>query len=159
MANYGGLQPWDNSPQSAMRASDADRERAVDVLKAGFAEGRLSHEEYDQRVGAVYRSRTYGELTALARDLPQGPVVPPMQMAVPQHAMPVMPTFLPTPPAADQRPGDRLAGVRAGRHGLRGLPAVRGGGAGPPGPRSDPPDRGAGRGHGDGRRWCWGISD
>lgn len=98
MANYGGLQPWDNSPQSAMRASDADRERAVDVLKAGFAEGRLSHEEYDQRVGAVYRSRTYGELTALVRDLPQGPVVPPMQMAVPQHAMPVMPTFLPTPP-------------------------------------------------------------
>lgn len=33
-----------------LRASTADRERAVDVLKAGFAEGRLTKDEYDDRV-------------------------------------------------------------------------------------------------------------
>jgi Domain of unknown function (DUF1707) len=30
-----------------LRASTADRERAIEVLKAGFAEGRLTKEEYD----------------------------------------------------------------------------------------------------------------
>ncbi len=30
-----------------LRASDADRERAVDVLKAAFAEGRLTQDEFE----------------------------------------------------------------------------------------------------------------
>ena len=55
-----------------MRAASADRERAVDVLKAGFAEGRLSQEEYDERMGRAYAARTYGELGALTADLPAG---------------------------------------------------------------------------------------
>ena len=57
-----------------MRAASADRERAVDVLKAGFAEGRLTQEEYNERVGRAYAARTYGELTALTADLPAGAV-------------------------------------------------------------------------------------
>ena len=57
-----------------VRASTADRERAIDVLKAGFAEGRLTKDEYDERVGQVYSSRTYGELAALTADLPVGPL-------------------------------------------------------------------------------------
>jgi hypothetical protein len=60
-------------PQAAMRAASADRERAVDVLKAGFAEGRLSQEEYNDRMGRAYAARTYGELAALTADLPAGP--------------------------------------------------------------------------------------
>jgi hypothetical protein len=36
-----------------MRAADADRERAVDVLRAGFAEGRLGKREYARRAGAA----------------------------------------------------------------------------------------------------------
>jgi len=57
---------------SAMRAASADRERAVDVLKAGFAEGRLTQDEYNERIGRAYAARTYGELTALTADLPAG---------------------------------------------------------------------------------------
>ena len=33
-----------------MRAASADRERAVDVLKAGFTEGRLTQDEYNERM-------------------------------------------------------------------------------------------------------------
>jgi hypothetical protein len=57
-----------------MRASTADRERAVDVLKAAFAEGRLDQGEYTDRVGLAYSSRTYAELAALTADLPVGPL-------------------------------------------------------------------------------------
>jgi hypothetical protein len=58
----------------AMRAASADRERAVDVLKAGFAEGRLTQDEYNERMGRAYAARTYGELIALTADLPAGAV-------------------------------------------------------------------------------------
>ena len=34
-----------------LRSSHADRERAADVLKAAFAEGRLDQDEYTERVG------------------------------------------------------------------------------------------------------------
>ena len=57
-----------------LRASTADRERAIDVLKAAFAEGRLTKDEYDERTGKVYGSLTYGELGALVSDLPVGPL-------------------------------------------------------------------------------------
>ena len=58
--------------QASMRASSADRERAVDVLKAGFAEGRLTQDEYNDRMGRAYAARTYGDLAALTTDLPSG---------------------------------------------------------------------------------------
>jgi hypothetical protein len=57
-----------------VRASAADRERAIDVLKAAFAEGRLTREEHDARVERAYRSRTYADLAALSVDLPAGPL-------------------------------------------------------------------------------------
>jgi Domain of unknown function (DUF1707)/Domain of unknown function (DUF4190) len=56
------------------RASDADRERAIDVLKAAFAEGRLTREEHGERVQRAYRSRTYAELAEVSVDLPAGPL-------------------------------------------------------------------------------------
>jgi uncharacterized membrane protein len=62
----------------AMRASSADRERAVDVLKAGFAEGRLTQDEYNERMSQAYEARTYADLAALTVDLPVGPVPPGM---------------------------------------------------------------------------------
>jgi hypothetical protein len=58
---------------SRLRASNADRERSIDVLKAAFAEGRLTREEFDERVDQVHASRTYADLIALTRDLPAGP--------------------------------------------------------------------------------------
>jgi hypothetical protein len=70
---------------SAMRAASADRERAVDVLKAGFTEGRLTQDEYNDRMGRAYAARTYGELMALTADLPAGamPAVWPMHVYQP----------------------------------------------------------------------------
>jgi Domain of unknown function (DUF1707)/Domain of unknown function (DUF4190) len=70
---------------SAMRAASADRERAVDVLKAGFTEGRLTQDEYNDRMGRAYAARTYGELMALTADLPAGamPAVWPVQVYQP----------------------------------------------------------------------------
>jgi uncharacterized protein DUF4190/uncharacterized protein DUF1707 len=69
----------------AMRAASADRERAVDVLKAGFAEGRLTQDEYNERMNRAYTSRTYAELAALTADLPAGaiPTVYPMPVYQP----------------------------------------------------------------------------
>src|ERR1700733_2043426 len=60
--------------QAVTLAANADRDRAIDVLKAGFAEGRLTKAEYDDRVARVYASRTYGELGPLTADLPAGPL-------------------------------------------------------------------------------------
>jgi hypothetical protein len=57
-----------------VRASAADRERAIDVLKAAFAEGRLTREEHVTRVQSAYCSRTYADLAALSADLPAGPL-------------------------------------------------------------------------------------
>jgi uncharacterized membrane protein len=59
---------------SRLRASDSDRDRAVDVLKSAFAEGRLTKDEYDDRLNGIYASRTYGELGVLTSDLPVGPL-------------------------------------------------------------------------------------
>lgn len=60
-----------------LRASDADRERVAEVLRDAVAEGRLDMEEFGERLDAVYRARTYGELAPLTRDLPVGPVAVP----------------------------------------------------------------------------------
>lgn len=58
----------------AMRAATTDRERAIDVLRAAFAEGRLTQPEYNDRMSRAHEVRTYGELMALTSDLPAGPI-------------------------------------------------------------------------------------
>ncbi len=55
---------------SALRASDADRERVAERLRQATAEGRLLAEELEQRLGAALKARTYGELDAVVADLP-----------------------------------------------------------------------------------------
>ena len=55
-----------------LRASTADREHAIDVLKTGFAEGRLTKEEYDTRAGQAFAARTIGDLVVITGDLPDG---------------------------------------------------------------------------------------
>lgn len=52
-------------------ASQADREQVLDALKAAFVQGRLTKDEFDQRVGRVLA--TYAELDALIADIPAGP--------------------------------------------------------------------------------------
>ncbi|HEY3869790.1 MAG TPA: DUF1707 domain-containing protein [Actinocrinis sp.] len=59
-----------NSGDSRLRASDADRERIVEKLRSSAAEGRLTMDEFEQRMSAAYAARTYGDLAALTADLP-----------------------------------------------------------------------------------------
>ena len=56
--------------QGQLRTSRADREQAIDVLKAAFVQGRLAKDEFDLRVGRVLTSRTYADLAALTADVP-----------------------------------------------------------------------------------------
>jgi hypothetical protein len=61
----------------AVRVSDSERERAVDVLSKAFAEGRLTAEEHAARVERAYRARTSTELLAVSADLPAWPLTTP----------------------------------------------------------------------------------
>jgi hypothetical protein len=60
-----------------LRASDADRERVAEILRDALAEGRLDMEEFEERLDATYKARTYGELTPITRDLPAAGVTVP----------------------------------------------------------------------------------
>jgi len=60
-----------------LRASDADRERVLDILKAAFVQGRLVMDELDIRAGQTLSSRTYAELAAITADIPVAPIEPP----------------------------------------------------------------------------------
>jgi DUF1707 SHOCT-like domain len=76
-----------------IRASDDDRERTVAILREAFVAGRLTLAEFSERTSAAFTSRTWGELRALTRDLPAGPVLGP------------------DPPAAPARPAAPQAGL------------------------------------------------
>jgi hypothetical protein len=56
-----------------VRASDAEREQAVDRLKDAAAEGRLTLEELADRTGAAYAATERGELERVVADLPAAP--------------------------------------------------------------------------------------
>ncbi|MGA5453026.1 DUF1707 SHOCT-like domain-containing protein [Streptomyces umbrinus] len=60
-----------------LRASDADREQVSEVLRDALAEGRLDMEEFEERLEATYKARTYKELAPITRDLPAPGVTPP----------------------------------------------------------------------------------
>ncbi|MEU6140843.1 DUF1707 domain-containing protein [Streptomyces sp. NPDC047081] len=53
-----------------LRASHADRDRVVDVLRVAAGDGRLTAEELDERLEAALTARTLGELAVLTADLP-----------------------------------------------------------------------------------------
>ena len=59
------------APESSrIRASDADRDRVAGLLQEHLAAGRLTDEEFDERVDAALHARTLGELDELLADLP-----------------------------------------------------------------------------------------
>jgi Domain of unknown function (DUF1707) len=57
------------------RIGDTDRERAMADLAGHYADGRLDHEEYDERLDAIWTARTRADLAVLFSDLPR-PQVP-----------------------------------------------------------------------------------
>ena len=79
------------------RASDADRDTAVDILCAAAADGRLTMTELDERVGSALTARTHTQLARLIADL-----------TGPRAA-----AASPGPPAAPAAPGDRWAVLRS----------------------------------------------
>ena len=53
-----------------MRASDADRERTASLLREHHAEGRLTAEEFHERLDRAFAAKTLGDLDELLADLP-----------------------------------------------------------------------------------------
>jgi Domain of unknown function (DUF1707) len=79
------------------RASDADRDTAVDILCAAAADGRLTMTELDERTGAALSARTLTQLARLIADL-----------TGPRDA-----AASPGPPPAPAAPSDRWAVLRS----------------------------------------------
>jgi len=73
-------EPGAQAAAPGLRASRADRERVIDLLKAAFVQGRLARDEFDTRVGQALASRTYAELAVVTADIPAAPIE-----AVPQR--------------------------------------------------------------------------
>jgi hypothetical protein len=59
--------------RAALRASDADREQIVSFLQQHHTEGRLTVDEFTDRMQRAFNARTFGELEPLTRDLPPLP--------------------------------------------------------------------------------------
>ncbi len=52
-----------------LRASDADREQVATVLSTAYAEGRLTREEHDDRLGQLLQAKTFDQLIPITHDL------------------------------------------------------------------------------------------
>ena len=83
-----------------LRASHADREQVIDVLKTAFIQGRLAKDEFDGLVGQAFASRTYADLAAVTADLPtclfgaQPPRKPTRATAQPPGSTAIKPTVV-----------------------------------------------------------------
>jgi hypothetical protein len=77
-----------------LRASDVDREQAVERLRTAAMEGRLDSEELEQRIQTAYASKFCSELSRLTAD------VTPATVAAPAP-VPVRPTFVATTPSTN----------------------------------------------------------
>lgn len=60
----------DARPAGTLRASHADRDKIVELLRMAAGDGRLTAEELDERLEAAMAAKTLGELAALTTDLP-----------------------------------------------------------------------------------------
>jgi Domain of unknown function (DUF1707) len=89
--------PWDPARagmpgRDRLLASNADRERVIDVLKTAFVHGALTKDELAVRTGRTLNARTYGQLAAITADLARGPAE-----ASPAEASPATITAAPVP--------------------------------------------------------------
>ena len=58
------------SRRGQLRAAQADREDAIDALKAAYVAGRLTEDEFEARVGQAFASRTNADLATVTADIP-----------------------------------------------------------------------------------------
>ena len=68
MAENSGMDPEGHNPNSRLRASDADRDRAASVLNDALADGRLTADEHAERLDTVYAAKTHAELVPVLDD-------------------------------------------------------------------------------------------
>ena len=59
-----------------LRVSDAERDEVIGVLREQTSAGRLTLEEFEERLGEVYEARTAGALRHVLRELPVQPATP-----------------------------------------------------------------------------------
>jgi hypothetical protein len=90
--------------RASLRVSDADRERFVEALRQHHVDGRLTAEELAERTEGAYAARTFGDLDALASDLP--PLHSPAPAAPP-------PAPAAGPPSGARPPAARRAAAKA----------------------------------------------
>jgi hypothetical protein len=85
MAGSGDERAAGAGDRNLLRASDADREQVIAVLKAAFVAGRLTKDEFDIRVTLVFAAWSYADLAVLTADIPAGLVTaqPPEPVRVP----------------------------------------------------------------------------
>jgi hypothetical protein len=82
--------------QLMMRASDHDRQQVVEQLRNALEDGRLTMEEYVDRMEVAYQAVTYGDLAPLCADLP---------VSTPVMAGPATAASATAPYAGFSRPG------------------------------------------------------
>lgn len=70
--------PW------SLRASDAERDACLTLLREAYAEGRLDGAEYEERMQEALAAKTYRELLPVVRDLPVDPARLPRPPMAPQ---------------------------------------------------------------------------
>jgi len=66
----GGEPPRSRGGPHALRIGDAERDAAAADLGEHYAAGRLSLDELNERLDAVFSSKTFGQLTRIMADLP-----------------------------------------------------------------------------------------
>jgi class 3 adenylate cyclase len=88
--NDGVLERPDDPRLPSVRISDDDRQQTVELLRAHCTDGRLTLDEFSDRVGLVYEAKTRGDLDLVTADLP-------------------VPTRAPRPPEARRRQPVRSA--------------------------------------------------
>jgi len=88
-------QPVPADPRQ-LRAADTDRDQTAELLRRAAAEGRITFEELDERIGRAYAAKTFADLEALTSDLP-GPGVRASVSATPRYQPPEVPAGTPAP--------------------------------------------------------------
>lgn len=83
-----------------IRASDVDRDAVVATLREAYTAGRLTLDEFDERMAGAYAGKTWGDLRQLTIDLPSQPI---LGADVPGRRLPsaaALPSFPPRPASA-----------------------------------------------------------
>jgi hypothetical protein len=94
-----------------MRASDSDRDRTAALLREHHAVGRLTAEEFKERLDRAYTAKTLGELDELLADLPAIDLyeLPDASLRRPRRGLPGLPWLMELEPGGRISPAWRAA--------------------------------------------------